>query len=215
VDPLHLLDSIPEPSTSSAATTSPQFTAERKPKVVLRDREMYIARLLRDKNVRTMDIAKLMTISERSVTRLLAKSRELEYLEYDQSIEDEVERLMTDKETILNDEAVLTSTQEPAPSASHGGGDDSKRQLGINLLSMNVRPKDVAMMLEVTEKTVNRWKALMVKQELDEDDGNDAKQEGHPIFNKLLEAKEECGGGDDQNDVAESFVDEEEEEQEY
>jgi DNA-binding CsgD family transcriptional regulator len=49
--------------------TQQQYGYERKSKTILSEREMILVKLLRDDNVRTMDIARIMNISERSVTR--------------------------------------------------------------------------------------------------------------------------------------------------
>ena len=162
-DPLQFMDSVYEDQVASTSS----FVYERKPKAVLREREMFIARLLRESNIRTMDIAKLMKISERSVTRLLTRARESTKTEYDQEVIDEVDRLLLAKDHILNEipfgDLGSGQTNEPV--------DDSKRQLGINLLAMNVKTKDIAKMLDVTERTVNRWK-VKVKQISKDDDGD-------------------------------------------
>lgn len=152
-DPLQFIESVYNQYPVSATSS---FGYERKPKVVLRDREMFIARLLRENNVRTMDIAKIMKISERSVTRLLARAKDSPKIDYDTEIVEEVERLMAAKDEILN---------EPPPQdlefihpTETKGADDSKRQLGANLLAMNVKIKDIAKMLDASERTVQRWK---------------------------------------------------------
>lgn len=54
------------------------YGSKRKPKVNLTDREMHIVRLLKERGVRTMEIAKMVEISERSVTRLLNRAREFQ-----------------------------------------------------------------------------------------------------------------------------------------
>lgn len=183
-DPLLFMESI---YTQDPVASTSSFGYERKPKVVLRDREMFMARLLRDRNVRTMDIAKLMKISERSVTRLLARAKESTKTEYSTEVVEEVERLVAAKDEILN---------EPPPldlDSSHiiesKCGDDSKRQLGASLLAMNVKVKDIAKMLDVTERTVQRWKTRIQQLEGDDDD-DDA---SHSVLEKLLEAKQQEG----------------------
>ena len=169
-DPLNFIESY-----AFAPSTSNSFGFERKPKVVLSDREMFLARLLRENNVRTMDIAKMMRISERSVTRLLAKSRELEVIEYEADIVSEVERLLADKDEILNSESMIS---EPTVDAENDHSkDDSKRQICSSLLAMNVKMKDIAKMLDVSEKTVQRWKTKMSKFQNDEE---------HSVFKNLL-----------------------------
>lgn len=174
-------------------SASTSFGYERKPKVVLRDREMYMVRLLRENNIRTMDIAKMMKISERSVTRLLAKARELEVIDYDAEIVEEVEKLMAEKDEILNSGTVPPEDDaliQPSEAQGSSGGDDSKRQLGISLLAMNVKSKDIAKMLDVCEKTVQRWKSKMLQQQSQLK--NEEDEDGHSVFRNLLEAKEEA-----------------------
>lgn len=181
-----------------ASTSSSFLGYERKPKVVLRDREMFMARMLRDNSIRTMDIAKMMKISERSVTRLLAKTKDQPAIDYDADVISEVEKLMEEKDEILNCEIPEDFDhiqQEIKP-------DESKRQLGASLIAMNVKSKDIAKMLDVSEKTIHRWKARMQKQETDGDDeGED--EATHPVFNNLLDAKEEV----DEQVVYEEFGD--------
>lgn len=137
---------LPIPSTSCS---------ERKPKVVLSDREMYIARLLRENEIRTMDIAKLMQISERSVTRLLARSRELETLECDDEVVSEVNRMLTNKEQLLDSDLIFEKIDK---AMSKSAAEESKRKLGLSLINMKVKSKDIAKMLDCSEKTVQRWR---------------------------------------------------------
>ena len=124
-DPLNVL-----PPQIIMPTNSPKTACERKPKVSLSDRDMYIVRLLRDNQIRTMDIAKLIGISERSVTRLLSKSRDIPEIEYDQDIVDEVERLISSKDELLNE-----VDSEPINAVC----DESKENIGLSLLAMNVK----------------------------------------------------------------------------
>lgn len=51
---------------------------------------MHIVRLLKERGVRTMEIAKMVDISERSVTRLLNKSKEFHVHQYGLDVLDEV-----------------------------------------------------------------------------------------------------------------------------
>ncbi|XP_070498653.1 chromosome partition protein Smc-like [Chironomus tepperi] len=155
IDPLNVLPQIAMP------TISQKTSCERKPKVPLSDRDMYIVRLLRDNEIRTMDIAKMIGISERSVTRLLSKSRDLATVEYDQDILEEVERLISSKEMILNE-----VVDEPIADVS----EESKENIGLSLLAMNVKTKDIAKMLDVGEKIVHKWKSKMIKTEIKEED---------------------------------------------
>lgn len=188
MDPLNVLDV----NHSIASTSSNAFCYERKPKVVLRDREMFMARMLRENNIRTMDIAKMMKISERSVTRLLAKTKDMPMIDYGAELIAEVQKLMEDKDEILNSDMLEDFDlvqQEVRP-------DESKRQLGNSLIAMNVKSKDIARMLDVSEKTVQRWKGKMHKQgsdvDIDEGQEGDGKEEiSHPVFNDLLDTKEE------------------------
>lgn len=187
-DPLNFIDSSYYPPVAS--TSSNSFGYERKPKVVLRDREMFLARLLRENNIRTMDIAKMMKISERSVTRLLAKARELEVIEYEADVVAEVDRLLAEKDEILNAEVVLDAAVDQAEIEKQSGKDDnSKRQICSSLLAMNVKMKDIAKMLDVSEKTIQRWKAKIIKHQ--QHDGSDEEDEaGHSVFRNLLPKEE-------------------------
>lgn len=171
-----------------ASTSSNSFGFERKPKVVLRDREMFMVRMLRENNIRTMDIAKMMKISERSVTRLLAKTKDMPVIDYDAEVIAEVEKLMDEKDEILNSEVpddLEHIQQEVSP-------DESKRQLGASLIAMNVKTKDIAKMLDVSQKTVQRWKVKLQKHETDVDEDECVEDEAsQSTFNNLLETKEE------------------------
>lgn len=162
-DPLHLMEEVY--NQTPVASTS-KYGPERKTKVVLRDREMFMAALLRENNIRTMDIAKMMKISERSVTRLLARAKEANTRVYGQDVIEEVERLLASKDDILNE--TVPVVQQDAN--ENKGVDDSKRQLGASLLAMNVSAKDIAKMLDVTERTVQRWKAKFQKVEDDKEE---------------------------------------------
>lgn len=116
---------------------------------------MYIARLLRENEIRTMDIAKLMQISERSVTRLLARSKELETLEFDDEVVAEVNRMLTNKEQLLDSDLIF----EKLDNMSRSAAEESKKKLGLSLINMKVKSKDIAKMLDCSEKTVQRWRA--------------------------------------------------------
>lgn len=171
-DPLNVTDYyVQEP----VASTS--YVVERKPKTILRERDIYIARLLRENNIRTMDIAKMMKISERSVTRLLAKSKETAVMCYDLDIVVEVEQMLADKDTLLSAEVVIEELE--SSSAVREPNDEAKRQVGNSLLSMNVAIKDIAKMLDVNEKIVNRWKIRLNKESavLEVDEGHTEFQE--------------------------------------
>jgi transposase len=186
-DPLNFMESNYYAPTASTSANS--FGYERKPKVVLRDREMFLARLLRENNIRTMDIAKMMKISERSVTRLLAKSRELEVIEYEADVVAEVDRLLAEKDEILNAEMMIEETViDQAENDPQAGKDDSKRQICSSLLAMNVKLKDIAKMLDVSEKTIQRWKAKIVKHQQHE--GSEDEAAGHSVFRNLLPKQE-------------------------
>lgn len=170
-----------------ASTSNLSYNFERKPKAVLREKEMFIARLLREKNIRTMDIAKMMMISERSVTRLLAKSRELDVIECDQDVLDEVDKLLAEKDEILNSELILPtiSSSDPVEGIEPPETrDDSKRKLGLSLIAMNVKVSDIIKMLDVNEKTVLRWK-------------KQSENDGTSVFGRI---KEEQYDDDEDND---------------
>lgn len=126
---------------------------------------MYIARLLRENSIRTMDIAKLMQISERSVTRLLARSKELETLEFDDEVVTEVNRMLTNKEQLLDSDLIF----EKLDSISRSAAEESKKKLGLSLINMKVKSKDIAKMLDCSEKTVQRWRSKANRDEEEED----------------------------------------------
>ncbi|CAO1408741.1 unnamed protein product [Diamesa hyperborea] len=186
-NPLNLVEPMPKPLSKI------QYSYERKPKTVLGEKEMLVVKILRERNVRTMDIAKMMQISERSVTRLLAKGRDIEYT-YDQCFLDEADRLELEKDAILGN--IETSPPQATSSQKTSTNDKSKRQLGLNLLEMNVTIKDVAKMLDVTERSVRRWKCNTPGPANDSED-----EDGHEIFKNLLETEKtepkEEGNNDD------------------
>lgn len=170
-----------------------QYGFEKRPKTVLGEKEMLVVKILRERNVRTMDIAKMMQISERSVTRLLAKGRDVEYT-YDQCVLDEADRLEQDKDAILGN---LDTSPTPQATSSQKitTNDKSKRQLGLNLLEMNVTIKDVAKMLDVTERSVRRWKCNTSANDSENDD-----DDGHGIFKNLLDTGKTEPNEDENND---------------
>lgn len=169
-DPLYGMD----------GTSIVSCSSRRKQKASLTERDMHIVRLLRDKNVRTMDIAKMVGISERSVTRLITKSRESHVHEYNIDVLDDVERLMTVKDQILEGTDVdfdkveeLTSSADTSDVLNDVIDDSesyptsfsqnyiSKSSIGMNLIQMKVKPDEIAKMLDVTEKQVQKWKKMM------------------------------------------------------
>ena len=107
-------------------------------KVTFTDRDAIMVKLLRDDNVRTMDIAKMMDISERSVTRLLAKAKLFENPMIDLTLLDEIKRMKQYK-----------ADEESTPIL-----DRSKMEIFHNLLNMNVKSEDIAKMLNITEENV-------------------------------------------------------------
>lgn len=183
---MHLLDEVvyPKPTPS----TSKSFKIERKTKAVLGERDMFKAALLREKSVRTMDIAKMMKVSERSVTRMLAKARDSGVAEYDADIVADVEQMIAEKDKLLNADVI---DEEQIPVAEAQAPAESKRQLGVSLIAMKVKLKDIAQMLDVSEKTVQRWKAKMNRggDAVSTSPGDD--DMGHPVFSNLLIPKEE------------------------
>lgn len=134
-------------------------SCKRKPKRTLSDRDMHITRILRDKGLRTMDIAKLVNISERSVTRLLTKSKNIEVHEYSIDILDEVKELLRNAEDIVinlpdvqettentnedkEDEGLEEVEEEvDPPSSSFEQNFISKSRIGMDLIQMNVKVK--------------------------------------------------------------------------
>lgn len=185
-DPLNLVEPMIQQTISKL-----QYSYERKPKTVLGEKEMLVVKILRERNVRTMDIAKMMQISERSVTRLLAKGRDIEYT-YDQCFLDEADRLEQEKDAILGN--IDTSPPQATSSQKTSSTDKSKRQLALNLLEMNVTIKDVAKMLDVTERSVRRWKCNTPGTADSEDD------DGHEIFKNLLDTEKTEPKEDANND---------------
>lgn len=151
----------------------------RKQKANLTERDMHIVRLLRERNVRTMDIAKMVGISERSVTRLITKSREFHVHEYSIDVLEDVEKLMTVKDRILDGKAVDFKTIEPVepstdtsdfindnvsgedfPDSSFSQNFISKSRISKSLIQMKVKTSEIAKMLDVTEKQVLKWKIM-------------------------------------------------------
>lgn len=171
-----------------------------------------MARLLRDSNIRTMDIAKMLNISERSVTRLLAKFRvDDDSIVYEQEIVDDVERLLAEREiaggeleyTIetetteietlnidqtepeeVEEEAIVEEIEEAleetdpvedemsyeeVPMPNFG----SKYKLFVSLLLMGTNVKDMAKMLDVSEKKVLKWKNRFLEHTRQEDEASD------------------------------------------
>lgn len=134
------------------------------------------ARLLRENNIRTMDIAKMMNISERSVTRLLAKFKSSEEITFDQTVVAEVEKLLTDKDSILNGDPQETNDdgEELIYEEIEVPDFRSKYNLCASLLSMKTKVRDIAKMLDISEQKVLRWKGKWrnqkSKQDYDEED---------------------------------------------
>jgi DNA-binding CsgD family transcriptional regulator len=132
-DPLNVLHEY----TTLPTAASQRSSHERKPKVTLSDRDMFVVRLLRDNSIRTMDIAKMLSISERSVTRLLAKTKDKTVLDYEPDVVEEVQRLLAAKDNILNE--VIEEYDDPNVTMVY---DDSKEDLAIRLLEMNTKVSD-------------------------------------------------------------------------
>lgn len=172
-DPLNVLPELRMPNSSQKAS------CERRQKANLSDRDMLIVRLLRDNQMRTMDIAKIIGISERSVTRLLSKTKDLLEINYDPDIVEEVDRLLASKDEILNNEANIEDLDINTAA-------DSKQNIALSLLAMNVAIKDISKMLDVPEKIVHKWKANMIKEE----DLKDMMYEDSQNFSKI-QPKEE------------------------
>lgn len=98
------------------------------------EREAIIAKLLRENGVRAVDIALLMDISERSVSRLLQKARDLKTKNYDDEIVEHVNGLVGHRAEILKEREATKPVLKEAK-----GYDDTKRKTGMRLLSMNVK----------------------------------------------------------------------------
>lgn len=137
-------------------------------KVSFNERDVLMVKLLREDNVRTMDIgniifymmlktfsnkiclpfkAKMMDISERSVTRLQAKSKLLKDPFIEPSLREEVERMkqFKDEEDFECGESIDQL-------------DANKLEIFKNLVSMNVKSKDIAKILNISDRSVSRWK---------------------------------------------------------
>lgn len=212
---------------------------EKKPKILLTEREFCsiqinfklkfttshvsgdgkIARLLRENNIRTMDIAKLMNISERSVTRLLAKFKSSADIVYEQDVVDTVEKMLSQN---AGDDALEYTIETEVTDATEMEVDDgeidneevtmpvkveeeieeefieelveeetdpvqedmsyeevdvpnlgSKYKLFVSLLLMGTKVKDMAKMLDVSEKKVMRWKEKFLEHTKEEDEADD------------------------------------------
>lgn len=161
---------------------------------------MYIVHLLRESNIRTMDIAKLMSISERSVSRLMAKIRDKHVIDINEEIIQEVHDLIAKKDEILSGEAYqkVEELQETESHEKPPPANDSKRQLAVSLLAMNVKTKDICKMLGVPEKTVQNWKLRKQQQqqfleEYEEDVADDHSEFVESLKEEDAETYEEYG----------------------
>jgi predicted transcriptional regulator len=106
------------------------------------EREVIIAKLLREKGVRAVDIALLMDVSERSVTRLLAKAKDLKETKLDEDIEEHVNDLIDNKDEILEKKMKAMPVLKESK-----GYDDTKRKTGMRLLAMNVKVSGSSVLL--------------------------------------------------------------------
>lgn len=125
----------------------------------------------------------MMSISERSVSRLMAKMREKDVIDIDEEIIQEVRDLIAKKDEILSGEPYQTeelheaeSHEKPLPA------NDSKRQLAVSLLAMNVKTKDICKMLGVPEKTVHSWKLRKQQEQQFLEEYEEDVAEDHPEF---------------------------------
>lgn len=182
-DPLNVNDDFKE-VVERPPPMALQYGYERKSKTVLSVREMILVKLLRESNVRTMDIARIMNISERSVTRLLTRSKQIGDLKITTELIEEAERLKAQKDIPVVLEEMEPGKPNPICIAKP---ETAKMALAKNLLAMNVKLKDISKMLEVSLRTLTRWKANFEKQgELEMangDDGSDDEVEVHPVSN--------------------------------
>ena len=92
-------------------------------------------------------LAKMMDISERSVTRLQAKGKLLKDPFIEPSLHEEVERMkqFKDDEDFESGESIDQL-------------DANKLEIFKNLLTMNVKSKDIAKILKISDRSVSRWK---------------------------------------------------------
>ncbi|XP_070508775.1 glutamic acid-rich protein-like [Chironomus tepperi] len=160
----------------------------RKPKTTLGKREICIAKCLRDKEIRTMDIAMLMNISERSASRLIHKGKDLNEDDIDQEILDHVDNLIENREELIGKRPTPAVQVVHEPKVQ----DDSKKKTAFRMLAMNVRPKDIAKILNVSESTVKRWKEKM---ETENTPGE------HEIFSNLFAIKQEPLYGEEDDGI--------------
>jgi predicted transcriptional regulator len=109
-------------------------TGEKRGKIYMGEREVFIARLLKERGIRAVDIAMLMNVSERSVTRLLTKAKGLKSVKVDEDIVEHVNDLIDNKDEILERKMKTTPVLKESK-----GYDDTKRKTGMRLLSMNVK----------------------------------------------------------------------------
>lgn len=88
-----------------------------------------------------------MDISERSVTRLQAKGKLLKDPFIEPSLREEIERMKQFKD---NDDAEGGEIIDQL--------DANKLEIFKNLVSMNVKPKDIAKILNISDRSVSRWR---------------------------------------------------------
>lgn len=92
-----------------------------------------------------MDIAKMVEISERSVTRLLTKSKEFQLHEYSLDILDDVERLLSNYNVVFDAEALVDTKKEEEKDSSEDCTGSfsqnyiSKSRIGLDLIRMKVK----------------------------------------------------------------------------
>jgi transposase-like protein len=128
-----------------------------------------------------MDIAKMMNISERSVTRLLAKFRDVVVMEYEHDVVTEVDKMLAEKDILLSSDVCIQEQVDYLEDEiieeeqTRPQSPQSQFNLCSSLLSMNVQVKDISKMLDISEKQVIKWKHQLENQdhEMNEFDDED------------------------------------------
>lgn len=108
-------------------------------------------------------------------------------IEYEEDFVAEVDKLLAEKDEILNSgvstpERSQSFDEEPVTPKTEG----SKLQVANSLLAMNVKVKDIAKMLDVSEKTVQKWKSQF------RNEPSSSNTTGHPDTNdfEIMTTKE-------------------------
>lgn len=146
----------PVPSGSLSPPQSPKLHDTRKKvsgnstKKGLTDFDALVAHKLKENNVRTIDIALMMDISERTVTRLFNKARTLDTKKQNQEVDKIVDKFIEDQDQYRGttkprnknkskNSRVMTRRAVRSEKKEDVQDDNSKRQTGLRLLAMNVK----------------------------------------------------------------------------